>query len=522
MQSTAHQPKLNNDTTCHCDDMNCRKPCQDSPKDASPVYPIPFSTYTHPNEWQPQFFSATSPCSPYATEAHLYGFSTYEDGSAIEYGSGECNNIYAPVCDCNAHNVHSSRDSLFGGTNESDHPHRHHHHHQNVFRPAFYDPFEIKHRRRTSRSQFKMLEKTFLENPKPNAPLRRWLAQQLSMSPRGVQVWFQNRRAKAKLQKQQQDRQHHPRSPHVSIEQDKTESHHVFSPPYVVPLKREHSGASQLTISASSSMNDLSPYSSSRDSPVDVKDQGYLSSRSLYTPPQSSIEKPASLQPYSDCATIIGDEDSLHGKNEDRLFEDQLLMTPLTPYQPSCYIDSFTVQTQGNMGVSSSLAMDQPLILSTLSSSHKHFDHPLDLSSFEYPVQDQELFEEQPNPSDPLVYINSLFNETHLGENAKTNDYSGSNSIDSWIQTLPAKTSFSGNLHTDAVWNSQSGAMPFLDTSFQPQRSFDSLPVERRHSYPVHNKPFEDETLRRSSEPIFDWNPLLSYNLVADVSNVLS
>jgi hypothetical protein len=66
------------------------------------------------------------------------------------------------------------------------------------FKPTFYNPFEIKHRRRTSRAQFKVLEKTFLENPKPNAAIRRWLAQKLVMTPRGVQVWFQNRRAKEK------------------------------------------------------------------------------------------------------------------------------------------------------------------------------------------------------------------------------------------------------------------------------------------------------------------------------------
>ncbi|KAI8328416.1 hypothetical protein BD560DRAFT_379339 [Blakeslea trispora] len=69
------------------------------------------------------------------------------------------------------------------------------------FRTAFYNPFEIKHRRRTSRAQLKVLEKSFSENPKPNATVRRILAQQLDMTPRGVQIWFQNRRAKAKLQR---------------------------------------------------------------------------------------------------------------------------------------------------------------------------------------------------------------------------------------------------------------------------------------------------------------------------------
>lgn len=76
------------------------------------------------------------------------------------------------------------------------------------FKPTFYNPFEIKHRRRTSRAQFKVLERTFMENPKPSAAVRRILAQKLNMAPRGVQVWFQNRRAKAKLQKQQDEKQH--------------------------------------------------------------------------------------------------------------------------------------------------------------------------------------------------------------------------------------------------------------------------------------------------------------------------
>lgn len=68
------------------------------------------------------------------------------------------------------------------------------------FNPNFYNPFEIKHRRRTSRGQFKILEKAFIDNPKPNAKTRQELADSLSMTPRGVQVWFQNRRAKAKQQ----------------------------------------------------------------------------------------------------------------------------------------------------------------------------------------------------------------------------------------------------------------------------------------------------------------------------------
>ena len=66
------------------------------------------------------------------------------------------------------------------------------------FKPTFYNPFEVKHRRRTSRSQFKILERAFMENCKPSAVVRKTLAQEFNMSARSIQVWFQNRRAKLK------------------------------------------------------------------------------------------------------------------------------------------------------------------------------------------------------------------------------------------------------------------------------------------------------------------------------------
>ncbi|EPQ57328.1 homeobox-domain-containing protein [Gloeophyllum trabeum ATCC 11539] len=61
-----------------------------------------------------------------------------------------------------------------------------------------YVPNEVKHRRRTSRQQLKVLEATFKDQTKPNGVLRKRLAQELHMTPRSVQVWFQNRRAKEK------------------------------------------------------------------------------------------------------------------------------------------------------------------------------------------------------------------------------------------------------------------------------------------------------------------------------------
>jgi hypothetical protein len=61
-----------------------------------------------------------------------------------------------------------------------------------------YTPNEVKHRKRTTSAQLKILEGVFKRDTKPNAALRNELATQLEMTARGVQVWFQNRRAKEK------------------------------------------------------------------------------------------------------------------------------------------------------------------------------------------------------------------------------------------------------------------------------------------------------------------------------------
>nr|XP_013180850.1 unnamed protein product [Papilio xuthus] len=60
------------------------------------------------------------------------------------------------------------------------------------------DPYTIKHRKRTSKKQLEVLEKTFEMSIRPDAKLRKKLGEQLGMTPRAVQIWFQNRRAKVK------------------------------------------------------------------------------------------------------------------------------------------------------------------------------------------------------------------------------------------------------------------------------------------------------------------------------------
>ncbi|KAG9018624.1 hypothetical protein FRB90_011110 [Tulasnella sp. 427] len=66
------------------------------------------------------------------------------------------------------------------------------------YNTAYFNPYEVKHRKRTSRAQLTVLEATFQENNKPSSAVKKALAAQLDMPIRNVQVWFQNRRAKDK------------------------------------------------------------------------------------------------------------------------------------------------------------------------------------------------------------------------------------------------------------------------------------------------------------------------------------
>ena len=70
------------------------------------------------------------------------------------------------------------------------------------FAPTNYNPFEIKHRKRTSVEQYGVLEAAFKQYEKPPLAERRIIAAHLGMSNRAVQVWFQNRRAKIRAKEQ--------------------------------------------------------------------------------------------------------------------------------------------------------------------------------------------------------------------------------------------------------------------------------------------------------------------------------
>ncbi|KAK4704440.1 hypothetical protein P7C70_g1769, partial [Phenoliferia sp. Uapishka_3] len=113
-------------------------------------------------------------------------------------------------------------------------------------------PHRIKHRRRTSPAQLKILEHHFDRNPKPDVSLRKALSERLDMTPREVQVWFQNRRAKNKKLREKQDKDGldeggSPDSPYASGARDipPSRSHGVDTSPPRSFINEHHKFASE-------------------------------------------------------------------------------------------------------------------------------------------------------------------------------------------------------------------------------------------------------------------------------------
>lgn len=93
---------------------------------------------------------------------------------------------------------------------------------------------QVKHRRRTTPEQLKVLEFWYDINPKPDNQLREQLAAQLGMTKRNVQVWFQNRRAKMKgLAKKEAEEKESMRSPENT---EGTEGSSSATDPSLTPL----------------------------------------------------------------------------------------------------------------------------------------------------------------------------------------------------------------------------------------------------------------------------------------------
>jgi hypothetical protein len=122
-------------------------------------------------------YSATSNMSTTQTHAPFEGIVDFS------YHQPHFGQYSAPPSDQTLHHQHSRSDTSADWKQSSFFSYR---------------PNEVKHRKRTTRQQLKVLEETFRTTQKPDGNVRKALAVQLNMTPRNVQVWFQNRRAKDK------------------------------------------------------------------------------------------------------------------------------------------------------------------------------------------------------------------------------------------------------------------------------------------------------------------------------------
>jgi hypothetical protein len=143
-----------------------------------------------------------------------------------------------------------------------------------------YTPNEVKHRKRTSRAQLKVLEDHFRRDTKPNASLRKSLADQLDMSVRGVQVWFQNRRAKEKAlaSKALSSRHPPPIASHPSPDDDDDQPD---SPPLPHSPSESHQSSSSASIPIEPPIDSSNSSPASSSLPPIQSD----SSSSWYNPP---------------------------------------------------------------------------------------------------------------------------------------------------------------------------------------------------------------------------------------------
>lgn len=82
-------------------------------------------------------------------------------------------------------------------------------------------------RKRTTEEQMEVLEKAYRYDKMPNQSLRESLAKELGMTPRRVQVWFQNKRAKERRILKSGNGSQSPQDAHEEVPEDSSPSEHV-------------------------------------------------------------------------------------------------------------------------------------------------------------------------------------------------------------------------------------------------------------------------------------------------------
>lgn len=101
---------------------------------------------------------------------------------------------------------------------------------QGNFHPTSFNPYRIRQRRKTSAEQVGILETVFTKNAHPDRKQREALGEALGMTPKSVQIWFQNKRAKEKAKERQKVTLERSDSKFATVEHNNANKDLPFAP----------------------------------------------------------------------------------------------------------------------------------------------------------------------------------------------------------------------------------------------------------------------------------------------------
>lgn len=160
----------------------------------------------------------------------------------------------------------------------------------------------VRKRTRATADQLSVLEDTFAVNVSPNSKLRKQLAEQLQMSERSIQIWFQNRRAKVKHMQKRAQMQMHQASIRAQLyqyhqQQQQQQQHHHHSQPQtsILPMQPYqhpyyYNTAARLAIPRAQSVDAVQHFNHSRQvqAPPVMQQPQHMFTPASSVPPHSS------------------------------------------------------------------------------------------------------------------------------------------------------------------------------------------------------------------------------------------
>ncbi|ORZ01156.1 hypothetical protein BCR43DRAFT_486467 [Syncephalastrum racemosum] len=152
---------------------------------------------------------------------------------------------------------------------QSPNNHHHYHHHHDLHHPyhrspptSYQSPLKAK-RKRASPAQLSVLNHVFDQTYFPSTELRIELGKQLGMSPRAVQIWFQNKRQSLRTRERQQQEKRRYSTTSVYAHDVRRFSTGNGLPPISPPLSPPHSLPSYSSPASASSASSASSSGSS-------------------------------------------------------------------------------------------------------------------------------------------------------------------------------------------------------------------------------------------------------------------